>query len=435
MTYRPVEAIRVHAWGRVVGAIARNPATGQLAFRYDRDWLAGGVELAPLHMPLSDRVYEFPGLSIDTFRGLPPLLADALPDRFGNALVDRWMAEQGVAPGAFTVLDRLAYAADRAMGALEFEPAVGPTSGDRASAVQLADLVLAARSTVAGEPTAVDRGILEQLIAVGTSAGGARAKAVVAYRPGTGQIRSASKDLDEGFEHWLFKLDGVSGVPLDGHTTGLGASGPYGRVEYAYSLMARAAGVEMSPCDLLAEGPRRHFITRRFDRAVDGTKHHVISLCALAHLDFNLIGVHSYDQYLATVTALGLGPDALEQAFRRMVFNVAAANCDDHSKNLAFLRRDGGGWQLAPAFDVTFAHDPASTWTRQHLMSVNGRVLHIGIADLHAVGERHEVPGYRHVVREVLAAVDRWPEFASAAELAADATDHIAAVLHDHRPH
>lgn len=434
MSYLPVEAIRVHAWGQVVGAIARNPASGHLAFRYADDWIAGGVELAPLHMPLSDRLYEFPSLAPETFRGLPPLLADALPDRFGNALVDRWMAEHGVAPASFTVLDRLAYAADRAMGALEFEPAVSDPRRDVATAVQLADLVLAARSAVAGEPVAVEQAILEQLIAVGTSAGGARAKAVVAYHPGTGQIRSAFRDLAEGFEPWLFKLDGVSGTPLDGHSAGLGSSGPYGRIEYAYSLMAGAAGIRMAPCALLAEGPRRHFITRRFDRADDGAKHHVLSLCGLAHLDFNLIGAHSYDQYFAALTALGLGTDAAEQAFRRMVFNVAAANCDDHTKNVAFLRRHGRQWELAPAFDVTFAHDPSSVWTRQHLMSVNGRVIDIGLADLYAVGERHDVPGYRHLVREVVDVVATWPSFAEQAEVPADAVARIDAVLREHRP-
>lgn len=434
MVYTPVTAIEVRAWDRTVGALAVNPATGRIAFRYHDDWVAGGFELAPLHMALGAGTFEFAGLADDTFRGLPPLVADALPDRFGNALVDRWMAEHGIAQTEFGVLDRLAYAADRALGALEFRPPAVDPAAFESSAVQLADLVLAARQALGDKAVRVDDAFLAQLIAVGSSAGGARPKAVVAYNPATNQIQSAYRDLADGFEHWLFKLDGVSAAGLDGHAAGLGAGAPYGRVEYAYSLMAAAAGVTMSRCELLAEGPRRHFTTRRFDRGAGGVKHHVISLCALAHLDYNLIGAHSYDQYLATVRQLGLGPDELAQAFRRMVFNVAAANCDDHTKNFAFMRRPGAGWELAPAFDVTFAHDPANHWTRQHLMAVNGRSMEIGLADLCEVGERHDVPGYKTVVNEVLDAVAGWANWAAAAEVPEGDAARIATVLTDHRP-
>lgn len=433
MSYVPVRAIEVWAWDARVGALAHNPATGLHAFRYDPAWVAGDAELAPLHMPLAASTYEFAGLSEETYRGLPPLIADALPDRFGNALVDRWMAEQGVAPGSFGVLDRLAYAADRSIGALEFRPPA-QQAGDTTTAVQLADLVLAARSALGGDGTVADQEALEQLIAVGTSAGGTRPKAIVAYHPGTNQIRSAYRDLPDGFEHWLFKLDGTGAPQLDGHAAGLGAAAHYGRVEYAYHLMATAAGIAMSPSALLPEGPRRHFITKRFDRADDGTKHHVISLCGLAHLDFNQIGAHSYDQYFDTIARLGLGADAFVQAYRRMVFNVAAANCDDHTKNFAFLRRRGGGWELAPAYDVTFAHDPRSVWTRQHLMAVNGKFAGIDLSDLHAVGERHDVPAYRAVTREVLDAVAHWRDHADAAGLDRAHTEHIGTTLAEHRP-
>lgn len=434
MAHAPVAAIEVGAWGRVVGAIARNPRSGHLAFRYHPDWVAEGIELAPIHMPVSHSTYEFGHLDHETFRGLPPLLADALPDRFGNALVDRWMAEHGVTPGEFGVLDRLAYAADRALGALEFRPPAEGRDVFESSAVQLADLVVAARRAVADDPTPVDARVIEQLISVGTSAGGARPKAIVAFNPATSQVQSAHKDLGSGFEHWLFKLDGVTTRPIDGHSAALATTAPFGRIEYAYSLMARAAGIEMERCELLAEGPRRHFITRRFDRGPAGEKHHVISLCGLAHLDFNLIGAHSYDQYFTTITTLGLGLDALEQAFRRMVFNVAAANCDDHTKNVAFMRREGGGWELAPAFDLTFAYDPGSIWTRQHLMSVNGRTLGITATDLGAVGDRHDVPAYRRIIAEVTAAVDQWRNFAEQAEVPPDVTNQIAEVLRAHRP-
>lgn len=419
MSYQPVDVVEVRAWGERVGAVALDPRTGWYAFAYTGEWIAGGVELAPLHMPLRTEPYQFPELSRGTFYGLPALLADALPDAFGNALVNAWMAEQGIATASITPLDRLAYAADRAMGALEFRPPARRVVGEPPTAVLLADLVLAARLVMRGELAGDEsaHAALQQLIQVGTSAGGARAKAVVAFNPETYQVRSAYGPPTEGFEQWLVKLDGVSATGLDGHADGLGESAPYGRIEYAYHLMATACGVEMMPCRLLAEGPRRHFMTRRFDRGPGNERVHMISLCALAHLDYNLIRTHSYDQYLHAVTALALGPAALAQAFRRMVFNVLAVNHDDHTKNFAFLRRSGRGWQLAPAFDVTHAFRPDSPWTSRHLMSVNGKFEGITLADLYAVGERQGVPGYRRIVREVGAGVEEWPDFAAQAEI------------------
>ncbi|HEY6531187.1 MAG TPA: type II toxin-antitoxin system HipA family toxin [Acidimicrobiales bacterium] len=437
MTYTPATAIEVRAWGERVGAVALDPDTGVYAFEYAPDWVAGGVELAPIHMPSRAGTYEFAELARGTFLGLPAMLADALPDRFGNALVDAWMAEQGVAANQITPLDRLAYAADRAMGALEFRPPARETVEAEPTAVALADLVVAARRVVRGELASdvAAHDALAQLVRVGTSAGGARAKAVLAYDPTTSQVRSAYAELPEGFEHWLIKLDGVSGsTGLDGHDAGLGESAPYGRIEYAYHLMATAAGVEMSACRLLAEGPRRHFMTRRFDRAPGGARLHLMSLCAMAHLDFNLIGAHSYDQYLECVRTLDLGPDALGQAFRRMVFNVAAVNRDDHTKNLAFVLPEGGTWRLAPAYDVTHAYRADSQWTSKHLMAVNGRFDEIAVDDLHAVGARHDVPGYRRIVREVMTAVGDWPQFAAAAELHVDVTAAVGADLERFRP-
>ncbi|MGH3409962.1 MAG: type II toxin-antitoxin system HipA family toxin [Streptosporangiaceae bacterium] len=440
MTYHSTEVIEVRAWGRLVGAVALDPGTGWYAFAFADDWVTSRIELAPLHMPLRSEPYEFPNLSRDTFYGLPPMLADSLPDAFGNALVDAWMAEHGVASDEITPLDRLAYAAHRAMGALVFRP---PADGSREepTAVQLADLVLAARRTVRGEfaGDVTAQAALQQLIQVGTSAGGARAKAVVSFRPDTYQIRSAYDDrLPEGFEHWLIKLDGVDATGLDGHGDRLGESAPYGRIECAYAKMATAAGVEMSRFLLLAEGPRRHFMTKRFDRgpALDGVSEriHMISLCALAHLDYNMIATHSYDQYFDAVEALHLGPDAMAQAYRRMVFNVAAVNHDDHTKNFAFLRRESGDWELAPAYDVTHAYRPGSHWTSRHLMAVNGKFADISLADLYEVGERNRVPGYMRVVREVQKAVDDWPLFAGEVELDGDTTQAIQRDLVQFRP-
>jgi serine/threonine-protein kinase HipA len=302
--------------------------------------------------------------------------------------------------------------------------------------VQLADLVLAARMTVKGEFASDEtaHAALQQLIQVGTSAGGARAKAVVAFNPSTYQVRSAYGPPADDFEQWLIKLDGVSATGTNRRGDDLGESAPYGRIEYAYNQMAVRAGVEMTPCLLLPEGPRRHFMTRRFDRGPQGQRHHVVSLCALAHLDYNLVGLHGYDQYFQTVKALGLDSEQLREAFRRMIFNVMAVNRDDHTKNFAFMRPDGNGWRLAPAFDITHAYRPDSQWNSRHLMSINGKFEDITLNDIHAVGERADVPGYRKIVRQVEQAVASWPDFAAEAELSEDMVKTIAAQHERCRP-
>lgn len=434
MSYTQVDLVEVRAWARTVGAVALDPGTGYYAFDYDTDWSTNGRPLSPLHLPNRRGTFVFPELSQQTYYRLPAMLADALPDRFGNALVDAWMAESGVAPDRITPLDRLAYAADRGMGALTFHPPADRPQKN-STAVQLADLVTAARAVVSGEITTSPtlHEALRQLIQVGTSAGGARAKAVIAYNPATGQIRSGQLDVPEGFEHWLIKLDGISsdlGRDYDPFTNSQG----YGQVEYAYYLMALAAGVLMSESKLLPEGPRVHFLSRRFDRTADGKRVHMQSLCALAHLDFNLPDTHSYNQYLNTINQLELGRDALEQAFRRMVFNVAAVNRDDHTKNLAFLLPEHGDWQLAPAYDITHAHNPSGVWTRRHQMSVNGKFDKINMDDLWAVGDKYLVPGYKNVIGEVLSAVDQWSNFADLASVDGDTTRRIANDHARHRP-
>jgi serine/threonine-protein kinase HipA len=438
VTYEQVDLIEVHFGESLVGAVAPDPSTGQYVFAYSREWIAGGVELSPLHMPLRLEPYElsmWPELTSESYKGLPPLLADSLPDAFGNALVNSWMVEHGVSASEISTLDRLGYVADRAMGALEFRPAARGDDRDTPSAIQLADLVLAARRTVRGE-LADSRdayAALQQLIEVGSSAGGARPKALVAFHPTDYRIHSPFMQLEPGFEHWLIKLDGVGSTGMDGHGDGLGESAPYGRIEYAYYLMARAAGVTMSECRILAEGPRRHFLTRRFDRGVDGVRHHMLSLSAMGHLDHRAVGAHSYDQYLATVTELGLSPEELHQAFRRVVFNVMAVNRDDHTKNFSFLLTPTG-WTLAPAFDITHAYRRDSQWTSRHNLSVNGKTDGISVADLEAVGERQAVPGYRRAIREVRSAVDEWSSFATSAEVDATSAEAIAFDMKELRP-
>ena len=412
MAYAPVGLIEVRCWGSRVGALALDDRSGFYAFEYAPAWVRAGIELAPTTMPTgkASGPLIFPTLPRDTYHRLPSMIADSLPDDFGNALTTAYLANQGVQPAQITPLDRLAYLGTRGIGALEFHPMRGPRTR-KSTAIELSELVVAARSALSGQ-TQSENGITEaisHLIAVGTSAGGARAKAVIALNPATGELRSGQVGADPGFEQWLLKLDGV-GADLD-----LGSSGNFGRIEYGYHLMATAAGIEMTDCRLLEEGGRAHFMTRRFDRTPDGEKVHTQTLCALGQLDYRQIGAHDYAQLFLEIEELGLGPDTRAEAFRRMVFNVAAANCDDHTKNFTFLLPRDGAWAMSPAYDVTHAHAPSSKWTRQHLMSVNGRSTRITRTDVAEVGDRFRVPGATDIVAQVLEAVSKWPIFADEA--------------------
>jgi len=439
VTYRQVGFISVYYHDQFVGVVAPNPDNGRYVFQYTPEWVAGGVQLSPLHMPLRREPYElamWPELNPAPYEGLPPLLADSLPGAFGNALVNQWMAEHGVSRSEITALDRLGYVAVRAMGALEFRPPAREEGDGAPTTIQLADLVFAARRTVRGElATSEDaHAALQQLIEVGSSPGGARPKALVAFHPMDYRIHSAFLPLEPGFQQWLIKLDGTDAHGAGGHDVVLGDGAPYGRIEFAYYLMAVAAGVTMAECRLFAEGPRRHFFTRRFDRGERNERYHVLSLSAMANLDYTAVGAHSYDQYLETVTELSLSLDELQQAYRRMVFNVMAVNRDDHAKNFAFLLDPERGWTLAPAFDVTHAFSRDSRWMSRHNLSVNGKTEGITLIDLEAVGERRAVPGYRRVIREVRAAVDEWPSFAESAEVDETTIVAIASEIENLRP-
>jgi serine/threonine-protein kinase HipA len=423
-SYEPVPAIEVHLWGRFVGAAALDPGLGVHAFAYDPEFVRAGIELAPLQMPIGapGRVYAFPALPEATYHRLPAMLADALPDDFGNALIDRWMADRGVPRAAITPLDRLAYIAQRGMGALEFRPRRGPAA-NKPTAIELGELVGVARPARAGAWARDDdtAAALRTILEIGTSAGGARAKAVVAWNPTTGEMRSGQLDAPPGFEHWLLKFDGV------GTDRELGSTQDYGRIEFAYHLMARQAGIAMSACRLLEEGGRAHFMTRRFDR--DGTeRHHVQTLCAMAHLDFRRKGTNSYTQLFLTMRQLRLPREDLVEAYRRMVFCVLARNCDDHTKNVAFRLRRGEGWRLAPAYDLTFAHNPVGEWTRQHLMSVHGKFGDFTRDDLLADADRFGIGEAPTIVAEVADAIAAWPRCAREAGVAATEIARIGAL-------
>ena len=425
--YKHVDRVEVHLWGQLAGVVALDPSYGFYAFRFTPAFQAAGIEPAPLQMPVGeDRTFLFTDLALETYKRLPAMLSDALPDDFGNALINRYMADRGISAQEVTALDRLAYMNNRAMGALQFKPARGPAA-HKPTAIELSNLVTEARKAVTGIIDNDDHAnaALRSIIDVGTSAGGARAKAVIAWNRETDEIKAGQFAAPPGFEHWLLKFDGMG---LDSE---LGASQDYGRIEYAYHLMARAAGLEMMECRLLQENGRAHFMTKRFDRAnVEGeeggeVRHHMQTLCAMSHLDYKKKGANAYSQLFAAIRELGLPYEDKEEAFRRMVFNVMGRNCDDHTKNFSFRLRKGRPWELAPAYDVTFAHNPKGEWTHQHLMSVNGKFKDFTQDDLLAEAERFAIGTAPRVIDEVRMAIQEWPSFAQRAGLTSRQTTTI----------
>lgn len=412
--YKKVERIDVYLWGKFVGSAALDPKLGYYVFAYDKSFGRSGIEIAPLHMPLNDNeeVYVFTDLPEATYKRLPAMLADSLPDDFGNALIDRYMADKGIAHHQVTQLDRLAYMGNRSMGALEFKPAHGPKN-TKPTAIIMNNLVTEARKVVKGtldgdyETDAALRSIIE----VGTSAGGARAKAVIAWNPITQEAQSGQVNAEDGFEHWLLKFDGM-GVDKE-----LGMSQHYGRIEYAYYLMATQAGITMTKSRLLEEHGRAHFMTKRFDREGRSTKHHIQTFCAMNHIDYKMKSTNSYEQLLMTLGELALPHEAYVEVFRRMIFNIMGRNCDDHSKNFSFLLREGSDWELAPAYDVTFAHNPKGEWTNQHLMSVNGKYKHFTSEDILKVADRFGVGEAKQLLVQIREAIQSWPTFAKEAGL------------------
>lgn len=425
---------RVRLWGRDIGAVSMDDGGEVAAFQYEPAFARSGIQVSPITMPLGEQVYQFPALPRRAFHGLPGLLADSLPDKFGNALIDAWLARQGRAPASFSAIERLCYTGTRGMGALEFAPVLGPppqksSKIDLDALVNLASAVLSNRDALTGNFQAKSREkALNDILRVGTSAGGARAKAVVAWNPKTEEVRSGQVRAGEGFEYWLLKFDGVKG----NKDKELDDPRGFGAIEYAYHLMAKAAGITMSECRLLEENGRRHFMTKRFDRLPDGEKLHLQSLGALAHFDFNQAGAYSYEQALQVMHRLNLPPDQLEQQFRRMVFNVVARDQDDHVKNIAFLMDRAGTWSLSPAYDVCYSYNPSGEWTATHQMTINGKRDGFTRADFAACAKVGFLKKTRvaAVTDEVCAAVARWREFAAAAKVAEETA---AAIARTHR--
>ena len=427
-----VETAYVKLWGMLVGAVAWDRERGFATFEFDRPFLERGLDLAPLRMPLADALrgnarFEFRTLPARTFRGLPGMLADALPDRFGNRVIDAWLARQGRDPGDFSPVERLCYTGRRAIGALEFSPVINEQI-EESVPVEVGELVELAQAVV-DERTKLDTSFdgdpteaMLDIIRVGTSAGGARPKAVIAINDATGEVRTGQVDAPDGFAHWILKFDGVTDRTL-------GFPAGYGRIEYAYHEMALAAGIGMTECRLFEEGGRAHFMTRRFDRPSAGGRIHQQSLCAIAHFDFNDPGAYSYEQAFQVIRRLRLPYEDTEQQYRRMVFNIAARNQDDHTKNIAFLMDRDGHWRLSPAFDVIYAYNPDGEWTSRHQMSVAGKRDGITRDDLLAVGREMSVKQAAAIIDEVGEAVSRWAGFAADAGVDRGKIDSIGNAL------
>jgi serine/threonine-protein kinase HipA len=425
----------VKIWGELVGAVAWDEGTGLAGFEYDPGFRKLNLDLAPLKMPVTSpkRIFTFPELrkgrdaDTDTFKGLPGLLADVLPDKYGNQLINIWLAQQGRPQNSMNPVEMLCFIGTRGMGALEFEPAMSKEnrrtfSIEIDSMVDIARKILTRREAFTSNLKQEEEKAVIEVLKIGTSAGGARPKAVISYNEKTGEVRSGQTKAPSGFEHWLIKLDGVSEIQL-------GASLGYGRVEMAYYDMATACGIEMMPSRILEENGRAHFMTRRFDRDGAEEKHHIQTFCALSHFDFNQVNSFSYEQLFQVMRELKLNYQDAEQMFRRMVFNVAAMNCDDHTKNFSFRLKRGGKWELAPAYDVCHAYSPDHKWVSQHALSINGKRKDITKDDLLTVGKSINSKKADIIIDEIADVVSRWKDYADEVNVMPALRDRIAETL------
>lgn len=427
----------VHIWGTMVGAVAWDDSAGLATFEYDSSFKNKDWDLSPLKMPLqaTKNIFNFPELKpgfnspFDTFKGLPGLLADVLPDKYGNQLINRWLAQNGRVPNSMNPVEMLCFIGTRGMGALEFEPATLKESKrtfsiEIDSLVDIAQKMLSNKSSFSTNLKKNDEQSIIEILKVGTSAGGARPKAVIAYNERTGEVRSGQTIAPKGFEHWLLKLDGVSDVQL-------GASTGYGRVEMAYYNMAIACGIDMMTSRLLEENGRAHFMTKRFDREDGDIKHHIQTLCAIQHYDYNAVSSFSYEQLFQTMRELKLSYPEAEQMFRRMVFNVIARNCDDHTKNFAFRLQKDGRWELAPAYDVCHAYKPDHQWVSQHSLSINGKRKGISKNDLLVIGKSIRCKQASIIIEEIESIIMNWKKFANEVGVSAKLRDAIDTTIKD----
>jgi serine/threonine-protein kinase HipA len=418
----------INIWDKRVGAIAWNAETGLATFQYDKDFLKLGIDLSPILMPISqgEKLFEFQeNRGNSTFKGLPGLLADILPDKYGNALINTWLVRQGRPTNSLNPVETLCFIGERGMGALEFEPVQPKTNNlstklEMGSLVDIAQEILSGRKDFTTNLIESEEKALFDMLKIGSSAGGARAKALIVYNEKTGEVRSGQAGAPKGFEHWLIKFDGVSDAQF-------GATIGYGRVEMAYHQMAIDAGIHMMECRLLEENGRAHFMTKRFDRVPGKQKIHVQTFCAMRHFDFNEVNVYSYEELFETMRMLGLSYPEAQELFRRMVFNVMSRNCDDHTKNFAFVMNESGNWHLSPAYDVCHAYRPGSDWVSQHALSINGKRKNNTREDLLTVGKRMNIKNTEEMIDKVSSVISKWSDYAAAVNVDDPLRDAIGA--------
>jgi serine/threonine-protein kinase HipA len=431
-----VDFAEVKIWGEFVGAVRWDSDKRLASFQYDTKFLSKGWDISPIKMPLKNgsRIYSFPELrpardeNIDTFKGLPGLLADALPDKYGNQLINVWLAQHGRPADSMNPVEQLCFIGSRGMGALEFELPLFK-AGKQALTIEIKSLVETAQRMLdqrVGFETNLkedEQKAMSEILKIGTSAGGARAKAVIAYNSKTGEVKSGQANAPKGFEHWLIKLDGV-------HDSQFGESKGFGRVEYAYYLMAKDCGINMMDCHLLEEdNGRAHFMTKRFDREGHDTKHHIQTFCGIQHFDYNNLYGYSYEQLFQTMRVLKLTYPEAEQMFRRMVFNVMATNYDDHTKNFSFRLKKDSKWELSPAYDVCYSYDPNNIWVSQHTLSINGKHKDITKADLMTIASANNIKKGEKIIDEIKLVVSNWQQYAEEVKVAQNLRDSITKTL------
>lgn len=425
----------VKIWGETVGAVAWDESQRLASFEYDPKFKSQSIDLAPIKMPIqsSQKIFSFPELrasknsEYDTFKGLPGLLADALPDKYGNQLINIWLAQNGRAENSMNPIEQLCFIGTRGMGALEFEP-TQIKSTKKTFQVEINSLVdIAQRMLTKSEAFETnlnkdEEDAMMEILKIGTSAGGARPKAIIAYNKKTGKVRSGQTNAPKGFEHWLIKLDGVSDAQF-------GESKGYGRIEMAYYNMAKDCGIQMMESELMEENGRAHFMTKRFDRDQGTTKHHIQTFCAMQHYDFNEVRSYSYEQLFQTMRLLRLPYPEAEQMYRRMVFNVIARNCDDHTKNFAFRLKEDSNWELAPAYDICHAYRPDSIWVSQHALSINGKRIAIQKQDLLNFAKQINIKKPESIINEINEKVQKWTDYADAISVNSKQRDSIKKTL------
>ncbi|MBC7539290.1 MAG: type II toxin-antitoxin system HipA family toxin, partial [Bacteriovorax sp.] len=419
----------VYMWGTLIGFISWDEEGEFSSFEYEQDFLHAPVEPSPLMMPKRKGVFSFRELSKESYKGLPGMLSDSLPDKFGNALIDVWLAVKGRKAGSFNPVERLCYIGERGMGALEFKPTKykgrnNDVPIDIKDMVELASQILTDREKFEENLKHEDgkklNEALTNLLVIGTSAGGARAKCLIAFNENTGEVRSGQIKTISNFTYWLLKLDGVS----NNKDKELKDPKGFGRIEYAYHLMAKDCGIEMSDCRLLHENERAHFMTKRFDRTDGGEKLHMQSLCAMGHYDFNMAGAYSYEQALQVIRDVVTKntKQVLEQQFRRTIFNIIGRNQDDHTKNIAFLMNKKGEWSLSPAFDVTYSFNPQGKWTNKHQMSLNGKRDGFTMSDFFEFADKADLKKNqaKKIIEQIIEVLSHWEIYADIGEVSAE---------------